>query len=640
MVEHIINTSESHAIAMEKDNQYYEMVQKEERAENERLREELKNLEAINAMARTKQIRKEEQKQNQTQRALKTNKRQLQAQKRQAELIQDVESMQADSQAMAQKIEQMRKEMIERKAAVEDDDVLIDEVFSSTANGENPLISAADASRISSTTGSAKKKRRAHKKSPNAARYPPPNLPPMGDNFPKDIRRVGMVYKPIPIHKKVDNAEVVDQFSATGATVEKHTTPTPTHPTPSTTHTAPTSTHPAPITTHTAPISTTPAPSQTDFSRLIHSLEIDAVRRNVVAVRPKEPFQKYDPKRKGQYNTLMNAFDSAFGFIEGISGNEKITELAGHWFAGAARKAINAAKPTANDPHGHVAYAKVRTHLDAIYGQTVDSAAEALATLKEGGVASKNNLTAYQDLYMNLLEAESAAMATGSMELLNRKTSILEIMNARIPDYVERFFEEYEQGDGYQKLLDFVQRRIDVLRDTQLPTQKTQVIKIHATEAREVENKGQQYGPKTYAQGLRESPKKEEKKERCSYCQGLHHTTLCNRLFILSLPERVEIANKARMCFHCAETTHNAKDCPNRKEVSCSICGKKGHITLFHGRNLLNNNNNPSDRPRQNTRDNNIKITNPPTKALMDIPTSRGTTAGKSDDDDAETPTI
>ena len=78
MVEHIINTSESHAIAMEKDNQYYEVVQKKERAENDRLREELKNLEAINELARTKQIKKEEQKQ--TQRALKTNKRQLEAQ--------------------------------------------------------------------------------------------------------------------------------------------------------------------------------------------------------------------------------------------------------------------------------------------------------------------------------------------------------------------------------------------------------------------------------------------------------------------------------------------------------------------------------------------------------------------------------
>merc|ERR1712074_37177 len=55
VVEHIINTSESHAIAMEKDNQYYEVVQKKEKEENDRLREELKNLEAINELARTKQ---------------------------------------------------------------------------------------------------------------------------------------------------------------------------------------------------------------------------------------------------------------------------------------------------------------------------------------------------------------------------------------------------------------------------------------------------------------------------------------------------------------------------------------------------------------------------------------------------------
>ena len=75
--------------------------------------------------------------------------------------------------------------MIERRTAVEDDDVLIDEVFSSTANGENPLIGAADASRISSTTGSAKKKRRTHKKSPNAARYPPPTYHQWGTTFQK-----------------------------------------------------------------------------------------------------------------------------------------------------------------------------------------------------------------------------------------------------------------------------------------------------------------------------------------------------------------------------------------------------------------------------------------------------------------------
>ena len=239
-----------------------------------------------------------------------------------------------------------------------------------------------------------------------------------------------------------------------------------------------------------------------------------------------------------------------------------------------------------------------------------------------------------------MLEAKSSAMTTDSMEVLNRRTSLLEIMNARIPDYIEKFFEDYKDGDGYQKLLDFVHTRIDLLRNIQLPTQKTQIIKIHATEAREADNQSQQYGPKTYAQELKESPKKEEKKEKCAYCQGLHKTTLCNRLLVLSVPERIAVANKMRMCYHCADTAHGAKDCPERKEISCSTCGKKGHIAFFHGRNLFNNNNNPSDRPKQNPRDANIKITDPPTKALMDIPTTKAKSTGKDDNNDAETPTI
>ena len=35
----------------------------------------------------------------------------------------------------------------------------------------------------------------------------------------------------------------------------------------------------------------------------------------------------------------MNTFDAAFGSIQGITGNEKVTELSEHWFAGAAKKA-------------------------------------------------------------------------------------------------------------------------------------------------------------------------------------------------------------------------------------------------------------------------------------------------------------
>ena len=160
------------------------------------------------------------------------------------------------------------------------------------------------------------------------------------------------------------------------------------------------------------------------------------------------------------------------------------------------------------------------------------------------------------------------------------------------------------------------------------------------TEAREIANNSQQYGPMTCTQELRESPRKEEKTEICAYCQGFHKTTLCNRLLILSLPERIAIANKARMCFHCMDMTHNAKDCPEKSEISCSICARKGHITMFHGRNILNANN-PSDRSRQNAKDAHLRINDPPMQALMDIPTIKHNPAGKiygrDNDDDTNT---
>ena len=58
---------------------------------------------------------------------------------------------------------------------------------------------------------------------------------------------------------------------------------------------------------------------------------------------------------------------------------------------------------------------------------------------------------------------------------------------------------------------------------------------------------------------------------------------------------------------------------------------------MFHGRNILNANN-PSDRSRQNAY---LNITDPPTQALMDIPTIKHNPAekiyGKNDDDDTST---
>ena len=331
--------------------------------------------------------------------------------------------------------------------------------------------------------------------------------------------------------------------------------------------------------------STSTTMQQPDFSKLIHSLEIDAVRRNVVGVRPQQPFQQYDPKQKGEYNSLMNTFDSAFGCIQGITGNEKVTELSGHWFAGAAKKAINAAKPTSDDLNGDAAYAKVRLHLDSIYGQDIDSAADALARLKEGGVISEKSLTAHHDLYMNMLEAKSAASAASHSELLNRRTSLLEIINARMPFYAEKFFEQYEQGDGFQELLDFILTRINVLKIIQSST-KPQTTETEKKISHQHHHHITDHQTQPPFQG-------------CMYCKNHHDTSRCDKLYCLSLEDRVAAISILHLCYHCLRPGHNAKSCPDKREVTCSICNRKGHVTLLHGRHLLHSPNDSSNRHRR-----------------------------------------
>ena len=182
---------------------------------------------------------------------------------------------------------------------------------------------------------------------------------------------------------------------------------------------------------------------------------------------------------------------------------------------------------------------------------------------------------------MNMLEAESAATAVDSMEVLNRRTSLLEIMAARIPNYIEKFFEDYRDGDGYQKLLDFVHTRINLLRNTQLPTQNTEV--------------EQRQHPTDHPL--------QPPFEGCMYCKNRHDTSRCDKLYCLSLKDRVAAIATLHLCYHCLRPGHNAKSCPERREVVCSICNRKGHVTLLHGRHLLHSPIDSPSRHRRNTDD-------------------------------------
>ena len=510
------------AIATEEENERLEQVLREENEKNIRLREELKNLEAIQEM----------------------QKKERQKKKRKREKQENVKTIQAKNQEIIDKIDKIQYEINDEadEPADENEIQIFDNgAVSSTKNdaASSPsTVAESCADNAAAPAGNGKKKRRYQiKKHPNAAKVPPPNFPPLGNSG-----AAGGHASPAAV--------AVQQIDAA-------------------------------------------APNQPDFSRLIHTLELDAVRRNVVGVRPSEPFKQYDVKKQGGYNTLMNIFDSAFGKINGISGNEKVTELSGHWFAGAAKKAINAAKPTVNDPNGDAAYKEIRCHLDSIFAHDVDSAADALNRLKEGGAIARDSLIAHQDLYMNMLEAQSSALTVSSAELFDRRSSLLEIISARIPFYAEKFFEEYEQGDGFQKLLDFVLTRINLLKIIQMSIEP----ETTQTEAERIKHQHH-----LHATDHQTQPQYEQTKS-CMYCKNRHDTSKCDRLYCLSLEDRVAVISTLHLCYHCLRPGHNARSCPEKGEVTCSICSRKGHVTLLHGRHLLRSPNDSPNRHRRNDSD-------------------------------------
>ena len=133
--------------------------------------------------------------------------------------------------------------------------------------------------------------------------------------------------------------------------------------------------------------------------------------------------------------------------------------------------------------------------------------------------------------------------------------------------------------------------------------------------------------------------------DHCPYCQSGHAFTQCNRILTVSLAERVEVANKLRLCFHCCTTGHGAKNCPEKKNVICSTCNRKGHIAVFHGRQQLPPNTS-SEAPRRTQKHNvgfETTIVDPKTNAADAAAASAGAAAAGTttpEGNNVETPTI
>ena len=425
---------------------------------------------------------------------------------------------------------ELQKEMQALESDDDDDDKL---VINDNANNDIQIINnggvfsltANDAGETTPkkqvTPPKKKSKSRSTPKKKMASKFPPNDLGPLGSVFQKDVKRVGIGHSNAPM--------------------------------------------PTPATPAKAPVD-----ANQHVLQLIHAMELDQTRRNVEKVRPKTIFTQYNARRKGEYKQNIRAFDKAFEKKPGITGSEKLTELAGHWFGGEVQKAIAAAEAANLNPNGDIAYESLRLHLDSIYGQEVNSAADALAKLKEGVVVDKDSIVAQQEFSMNLLEAKNSAKAVSGMELLDRETTLMEIVLARIPNQAEKFFENSNTSSSFQELLDFVKNKTAILCKIQ-PTRQQFV----------------------------SSPRKDKSEmQRCPHCQCAHSFSQCDHVIAMSLPERVSIATRLGLYFHCCLSGHGAKNCPEKRNIVCALCNRKGHIAIFHGRQMLHSNS-PSDSSRR-----------------------------------------
>ena len=78
------------------------------------------------------------------------------------------------------------------------------------------------------------------------------------------------------------------------------------------------------------------------------------------------------------------------------------------------------------------------------------------------------------------------------------------------------------------------------------------------------------------------SPKQKQSTTRCNVCNQYHATESCNILLNLLVDDRVAKMKEKKLCYNCLSKEHIKPNCKN--VPTCSICNKKGHHTLVHGR--------------------------------------------------------
>ena len=319
----------------------------------------------------------------------------------------------------------------------------------------------------------------------------------------------------------------------------------------------------------------------------------DLAHRKMTDARPQIPFKSGNSM---EFSMHMALFDAATK-SEFISNGDKLQELL-HWFEGEPKKIV-ANHYMSQDKEMALALAK--SELESIYKESQDSFDAAIAQITKGKQLHKNDYNGHISLYAQLREAQMVVGASTCSSEFNRRDVIRNILNSRIAHLKQRFWREDQKCHrasgrffNFNDLLIELNAWIAILRaqgdvyvedNEKKPQQQQQQQKNSANVANtRVQQQQAPQGRKNgYASSISGSPPRQQQQlsDFCPFCRGRHEVSACQELGKKSVDERVKMVAEKRLCFHCFQANHIARNCTDKP--SCGTCGGK-HATLMHGR--------------------------------------------------------
>ena len=320
-------------------------------------------------------------------------------------------------------------------------------------------------------------------------------------------------------------------------------------------------------------------------------LEQEARIKQIAAqqARDARPATKFSRSQPMDYKNYILRFELAVN-SPGMDSRAKMMELT-HWFGSPALEIIDAYLVQED---ADVAYATLRSELDNMFGTEGDSAIPLIRQLTTGNNIGEYDHDAHVALYTKLVQVESTAKAFGRMDQLNRRDTLIDIVENRLRHFVKEFWvrdaqvrAEFNRDISYEEFKAMLTKWIGILssRRPHVPVKadRKDRVSTNATKVGQDQQAGQQQqqGKKAFVEAVKDSPTRQQPTDRCNVCQSFHRTDNCHQLTRAPMDKRSEKLKELRLCFHCLQPGHVSRNCPS--PPGCTKC-PGFHHTLFHGR--------------------------------------------------------